>query len=259
MNSSRPVQKRSLTPRRPALRRMTVKALRKLRINKVAHRLYYRHFHGFRTANKYVLPAIECCFAEAGRLGTLPESDYMEFGIFKAYSFWHAQEVASRTGAQHMRFFGFDSFRGLPEVHGVDATPDEDFYLGQYAASKDEVLRNLNARGVDWARTFLVEGYFRDSLSDELKRRHDMRRVSIALIDCDLYESAARVLDFLSDLIGDGTILMFDDWNAFNSDSNRGERRAFREFLDCRSDLRARHLLSYGHYGSVFVLNETAR
>ena len=147
MSSSRPGQKLNLTPQQPALRRMTVRTLRRLGINKVVHRLYYRHVHGFRTANKYVLPAIERCFAEAGRLRTLPESDYMEFGIFKGYSFWYAQEVASRTGVQRMRFFGFDSFRGLPEVHGVDATPDEDFYPGQYAASKDEVLRNLNARG----------------------------------------------------------------------------------------------------------------
>jgi hypothetical protein len=52
----------------------------------------------------------------------------------------------------------------------------------------------LNAKGAEWSRMHLIEGYFEYSLNDELKAELRERRIAIALIDCDLYESTAVVL-----------------------------------------------------------------
>ena len=46
-----------------------------------------------------------------------------------------------------------------------------------------------------------------------------------------------------------------DDWNAFDSDENRGQRRAFREFLGLMPACRAEPWFNYGSYGQVFILS----
>jgi O-methyltransferase len=243
-----------LTPKIPSARLLAVKTMRALGINKVAHRIYYEYLHRFDTANQYALPAIEQCLRRLGESDPGRSGDYMEFGVFKGYAFWHAQRIARASRLDSMRFFGFDSFAGLPAPKGVDATPDETFYQGQYACKKATVEHNLNARGVDWDRTFLIEGFFAESLTAATREAYGMERVALALIDCDLYESTVQVLAFLGPLMDHGTILMFDDWNAFDGDDDRGQRRAWREFLAKHDQWSAEPWFSYGHYGQVFVV-----
>jgi predicted O-methyltransferase YrrM len=243
-----------LTPQIPSARLFAVKMMRTLGINKIAHRIYYEYFHGFNTASRYAVPAIEQCLRRLAESGPDRSGDYMEFGVFKGYAFWHAQRIARELRLDSMRFFGFDSFAGLPAPRGVDATPDETFYQGQYACTKTTVEQNLNARGVDWDRTFLIEGLFADSLAAATRKAYGMDRVALALIDCDLHESTVQVLAFLEPLLDDGSILIFDDWNAFGGDDDKGQRRAWREFLAGHEGWSAEPWLAYGHYGQVFVL-----
>jgi O-methyltransferase len=244
----------NLLPKIPSARFLAVQMMRTLGVNKVAHRIYSERFHGFDTANRYVLPAIEQCLSRLAESGRAWSGDYMEFGIFKGYAFWHAQRIARELPLESIRFFGFDSFAGLPAPRGIDATPDEAFYQGQYACSKAAVEHNLNARGVDWDRTFLIEGLFVDSLTAATRQAYAMERVALALIDCDLHESTVQVLAFLDPLLDDGSILMFDDWNAFGGDDDKGQRRAWREFLAGHQGWSAEPWFTYGHYGQVFVL-----
>jgi O-methyltransferase len=83
-----------------------------------------------------------------------------------------------------------------------------------------------------------------------------MGSVAIALIDCDLYDSTRDVMAFLADLIDNDTILMFDDWNCFDGDENRGQRRAVREFLAGSPGWRFEDWFSYGDYGQVFLVRK---
>ena len=71
-----------------------------------------------------------------------------------------------------------------------------------------------------------------------------------------LYESTVEVLAFVQHMLVDGSILLFDDWNAFDMDANRGERRAFREFSERNPQWEAERLFSYGVYGQVFALRK---
>ena len=81
-----------------------------------------------------------------------------------------------------------------------------------------------------------------------------MKSVSIALIDCDIYESTKDVLRFLEDLIDENTILILDDWNSFGGDESKGQRRAVREFLERVRVWRFEDFFSYGDYGQVFIV-----
>jgi O-methyltransferase len=45
-------------------------------------------------------------------------------------------------------------------------------------------------------------------------------------VDCDLYESTVPVLDFITEYIQDGTVIIFDDWYSFRADPDRGEQKA---------------------------------
>ena len=183
--------------------------------------------------------------------------DYYEFGLFKGFTFWHAQQRAGKLGLDEMRFFGFDSFAGLPRPRGVDAESGE-FREGQYAASQQEVRGHLDRHGVDWDRTFLVAGFYEPLLTPELRERLDMKPAALVLIDCDLYESTVPVLGFMAQLLQEGTIVLMDDWNCFGASDQMGERKAFGEFLREHQEWRAQPWFSFGWHGQAFLMRRTA-
>ena len=181
--------------------------------------------------------------------------DYFEFGLYRGSSFSAAQTLSRRYGlASEMRFFGFDSFQGLPEPAGIDVSGE--FRRGDYACSRAEVTATLDKRGADWERIHLVEGWYEQSLTERLKSTLAPGRVGIALVDCDLYASTVLVLRFLTDLLQDGSILLFDDWNCFDRSDEKGERRAFREFLIDTPSFSAERWMSFGRRGQAFILRE---
>jgi hypothetical protein len=51
------------------------------------------------------------------------------------------------------------------------------------------------------------------------------------MIDCNLYSSIVSVLEFIADLVQDGTILIFDDWHTYKCSPNIGGRLATQEWL----------------------------
>ena len=76
-----------------------------------------------------------------------------------------------------------------------------------------------------------------------------MRSVAIALIDCDLYDLLAMLCCSWKTRSENNTILLFDDWNCFDGDENKGQRRAVREFLDRSHGWWFDDWFSYGDYG----------
>jgi hypothetical protein len=234
---------------------LAVGTLQALGLNRLASEIYYRYFHRFSTASPGLDAGFEQIFAAVADLGSLPgDADYCEFGLFKGHSFWKAQQEASKHGLI-CRYFGFDSFAGLPDVCGLDRTEHGEFRKGQYSCSQAEVVANLQAAGgIDWQRTVLIPGYFERSLAPDVVEKHRLRKVGVAMIDCDLYSSTVEVLRFLAPLIGDRTVLIMDDWNCFGADDNKGQRRAMREFLERQPDLRIEPLVSYGPNSQSFVV-----
>jgi O-methyltransferase len=179
--------------------------------------------------------------------------DYLEFGIFRGFTFWYAQACSKQKNIQNMRFFGFDSFFGLPEIKGLDKNGD--FQEGLYYSPRHDVEGYLNEYGVDWNKTVLVEGWFDKTLTNETRQKNKIVSAALVVIDCDLYESTVPVMNFLQPLIGEEkTIILFDDWNSFGASDQKGERKAFKEFLDKNPAIKCEAFIQFGPHGQGFLV-----
>lgn len=161
------------------------------------------------------------------------EGDYLEFGTFWGASFVRAYRFAQMFGLKDMRLYAFDSFCGLPPVTAGSADDFEAnmFKEGDFSCSLYDFKKTLIGSGVDMARVDIIAGWYHKTLTPELQRQLPVRKAAIVLIDCDLYESTVPVLDFITPYLQDGTVLMFDDWFAFKGRPDRGQPRAFAEWL----------------------------
>jgi hypothetical protein len=157
------------------------------------------------------------------------QGDYMEFGVFRGTSFIMAYKMAAKHRLdKNARFFAFDSFQGLPWSEGTVMTK------GNYASPRSLFETLIRKAGVDTSRVVTIEGLYNETLTGKLKQDYQIRRAAVIHVDCDLYLSTKEVLRFVEDIIGPGTILIFDDWYSFRKEAedieNLGERRAFREW-----------------------------
>jgi hypothetical protein len=173
------------------------------------------------------------------------EGDYLEFGVYQGESLTEAYRALDRGRREHAaygfdspeyrrwqasppRFFAFDSFEGLPA--GTAERP-VDFGYGAFGCSEDQFKANVARDGVDLRRVITVPGFYEQSLTQDVKRTLKLEKAALVMIDCDLYESTVPVLNFLTDLVGQGTILIFHDWFRFKGRPDCGEQRACREWL----------------------------
>lgn len=118
--------------------------------------------------------------------------------------------------------YGFDSFEGLPEP---DQQHDGNAWRkGQYANPFDTVQKAL--RLSERKHLHLLKGWFFDSFNTP--EAQNVKEIAFAKVDCDLYGPAVECLDFITDRLSDGAILMFDDWTHL---ATLGETKAFMEWV----------------------------
>jgi O-methyltransferase len=181
--------------------------------------------------------------------------DYYEFGVASGRSTvaaLRARKLYDWTAPNQFRLF--DSFRGLPALSGPDAGSLQ-FHAGDFAYGQGAVVDHLTRRGVwDPERVHFYPGWYEESLTPELQTALADSPVAIAHIDCDLYESTRTVLRFLTPLLREGSILLFDDWFCFGAANDKGERRAVKEWLAAEgSGWQLERYAEYGWHGSVFI------
>jgi len=151
----------------------------------------------------------------------------------------------------HLNFFGFDSFEGLPDIAEVDTGAK--FKKGGYACTMNKVIGNLKKNDVDMKRIHLIKGYYSNTLNDETVINNNIFGLAkIVMIDCDLYESTKDVLKFIGPRLQNGTIVIMDDWNCFDADDHKGERRATHEFLLSHPNMQFNHIVDFGWHGACF-------
>jgi len=201
------------------------------------------------------------------------EGDYLEFGVWRGESFAAAYHALQHYRRQHAglnsaalknsteyttwlesppRFFAFDSFQGLPP--GA-AERQVDFTPGAYGCSEAEFRANIAKEGVDLSRVVTVPGFYDHSLNRETKQQLGLKKAAVVMIDCDLYESTVPVLEFLTDLVGQGTILIFHDWFRFKGRPDCGEQRACREWLARNPQLELIDFWRQGPQAVSFIVN----
>lgn len=226
---------------------------------RVASRTYHKLNPSFRPLSSMSQGspyALSQAFQKAKDLNPLEMGDYYEFGLYRGYTFWYAQNVCGQLGISDTHFYGFDSFQGLPPIKGIDRLHGQ-FFKGQFACSKAEVINNLTKRGIDWSRATLIDGFFDKTLTEDINKQYDCKEVAVALIDCDLYSSTRDVLTWLASLLTDNSILLFDDWYAYGKIPELGQQRAFQEFLNTNKQFSAEPFIEFQYHGASFILHMT--
>jgi hypothetical protein len=122
------------------------------------------------------------------------------------------------------------------------------FAAGTFAASQQAVIQRCASVGLVSPQLALVAGLF----SDTHHQVQQMRPAAIVNLDGDLYQSAVDALDAATPLIQQGTVLLCDDYQAFNARRDAGERRALTEWSQ-RTGIKAEPWFPYHFVGQAFL------
>ena len=126
---------------------------------------------------------------------------YLEFGVASGTSFRWWIGVNQHPGS---RFFGFDTFEGLPE----------DWHFFKKGAF------SFDAPLLEDARATFVKGLFQDTVYkflDNYRANIDSPEATRVLhLDADLYSSTLFALTMLAPFLRNGDILLFDEFNIPN-------------------------------------------
>ncbi len=190
------------------------------------------------------------------------DGDYHEFGVFQGVSIARAIKAnvdwQKKTKRNHVnRYFGFDSFEGLPVFDEKDQLSGYNvFHEGQFNnTSIDIVHEKIISEGQSLENVNLIQGLFSDSLSSSNTiNKLGESKVAIAHIDCDLYSSAQDCLKFLNGRLADGAIILFDDWFCYLGRPDRGVNKAFTDWIQ-ESNYTMTEYFNYSWAGKAFILN----
>ncbi len=184
--------------------------------------------------------------------GNVP-GHYLEFGVLEGGTFARAWRASVHNRLSDMRFFAYDSFAGLPELSAVDAGGE--FEEGQLAVSRRVFEEELERAGVDRSRVTIIEGFFDSSLDRATQPAMGLDTAAVVWIDCDLYVSTVPVLEYITDLLVDGSVLVFDDWYCYHARPDRGEQRACSEWLGRNPDISLVPYRDFHWAGKSFIVN----
>jgi hypothetical protein len=177
---------------------------------------------------------------------------YFEFGCHEANTM--------RMAYRHFRhlfdldYVAFDSFEGLPEIQDIDK---QDIWAkGNLKTTEQDFRRIVTRAGMPSHKLRTVPGFFDQSLTPALQAQLLPQKAAVIYIDCDLYTSTIPVLEFCAPFLQRGTVIVFDDWNCFHGDPDRGERRAFREFRERHPRLQFEEFVSTNEAKAFIFLGD---
>jgi O-methyltransferase len=126
---------------------------------------------------------------------------YLEFGVAGGTSFAWWIKANQHPGS---RFFGFDTFEGLPE----------DWHFFKKGAF------SFDTPFIDDARGSFIKGLFQDTLYTFLNNYRNgidtAEATHVLHLDADLYSSTLFALTMLAPFLRNGDILLFDEFNIPN-------------------------------------------
>lgn len=179
--------------------------------------------------------------------------DYYEFGCHRCRTFRMALSEARLHNMGEMKFWAFDSFEGLPNP--TSDTSVEIWKSGALTTSESEFMRLVKEHDVYADRVSTVKGFYSASLTRELQHRHldKEARISVVNVDCDLYESAVPVFDFIEPLMQEGTVVYLDDvFAGYKGSPAKGVARAFLEYQQ-KSRWKFQRHLDIGWWGRSYI------
>ena len=165
----------------------------------------------------------------------VPGRPWLEFGV------GHGRSMDFFTLFTREEIWGFDTFTGLPEDW---CHPDGSVFLekGHFATAVP-----------NWfgANVHFVKGLFQDTLPAWLEQHG--QALGFVHIDCDLYSSAAFVLEQLEPWLDDAVVALDEIRGVDYAVCNKG--RAWKEFLQ-RGTYDAQLLCLQHEYGATFKMKK---
>ena len=153
---------------------------------------------------------------------------YFEFGCNEGNTFREAWDAFHHLF--DFTYIAFDSFEGLPDIEEIDK--QDIWKKGKLAYPEEELIKVILKHGIPMAKFRTVKGFYENTLTIDLQNELLPTKAAVIHIDCDLYTSTVSVLNFIVPFLQKGSVVIFDDWACFCCDPKRGERKAFREFLE---------------------------
>jgi len=151
---------------------------------------------------------------------------------------------------QNMRFHAFDSFQGLPDI-GKNII--DQWKVGALATSEEEFLRLVNNLNLYTDKILIHRGYYNDSLNEAKQIGLGDIKAAFICVDCDYYESAVSVFNFVETFIQHGTVIYLDDvYAGFKEQANGGVLEAFKQFR-MRSKFRYLEHMNIGWWGKSYI------
>jgi hypothetical protein len=151
--------------------------------------------------------------------------DFLEFGVFEGTSIdWWTRRISD----PRVRFFGFDTFTGLPEQWGI---------FGPKTFSAEGKTPEISD-----PRCHFEVGLFQKTVPAFVRKFSRPRRMVVHL-DADLYSSTLFALTSLATILRPGDLLFFDEFASPTS-----EFRALEDFVKA-------YLVKYELLGAVNNFN----
>ncbi len=197
--------------------------------------------------------------------------DYVEFGVYKGesvisslkirrdFNLWLKSQYQSdekwrRDFARNSPlndpqiFHCLDTFEGMP----FNDEGSISFMQGNFFTELSKVKAKIEKQNSEKINVKYYKGLFSETRIEFLKSIKN-RNIAIVNIDCDLEESTRDALCSINQNISIGTILLFDDYNCFNADNSKGQRKAFSDFQD-KSEFIFEKFFSYHFAGQSFLV-----
>lgn len=194
-------------------------------------------------------------------INTGPNGCILEFGTYCGFT--------ARLFAKFIREFKlqtnlylFDSFEGLPEIisdvdkFSYEVIEKKVWTKGSMSTDKgvDELIRKSLSKIIPESSIKIIKGFFEDTLDEHLPSE----KAALVHIDCDLYSSARFVLEKLieRDLLQDGGLLVFDDFNSNRANPVMGERKALQDVFSKQERYICTPFFGYGWHAQVFFIHD---
>lgn len=159
---------------------------------------------------------------------------FLEFGTCNGTSLLEYYNLYKEFSI-NSTFYGFDSFVGLP-YEPTDILSHSIWNTGDFS-----VNGIINPELLNKPEIKIVDGWFCDTLTDDIAKEFGKAKVGLLHVDCDIYTSTIEVLEFIvkNKLLVNGTIVVYDDWGGWrqadlleDQQYTIGEGRAHREICE---------------------------
>jgi hypothetical protein len=190
------------------------------------------------------------------------EGPYVEFGVAYGNSLKSAIRANKKTSFKTLgisslerRFLGFDTFEGFASH---DLSDQHETWNGKlFSSTLAQVSKrfrgnkNVSLYKVDVCR--INETQNRDIF--DIQEVVTEKSVAVVLLDMDLKAPTLEALNWIEPKLGQGSVVIFDEFFGFAGSDLLGEAGAFREFSRTFPEISFREVMRYGTGGVVFQIS----